>query len=315
MDQVTASRATQDPAWIEQSKLIDWMSAPGMAEYVNALVSGRPLHEGGHWGLHAFRTHLAPLAAKRGRPLSMLTLGCGDGHIEKALIQEFQWPIGRMVGLEYDQALRTAFLDRFAGIGSVESRAAFFDFNDISALDPPGQFDVVFCCHALHHATDVEGMLGFINASMVPDGLFMGLEYLGPTRFQIDPEVLGIIRTLFGLLPPHLRRNLLEPDAPQDTFEVPTIADLRRADPSESVRSSDLRALLFASFPIVELKPMGGTLLRWLLQYRAGNFQGTNPEHVAMIRLLQIIEQTLIETRRIQSDDMFFVLSRSGRFA
>jgi len=58
---------------------------------------------------------------------------------------------------------------------------------------------------------------------------------------------------------------------------MPTISEVRSADISEAVRSSDLRTLLFSNFPGIEIKPMGGTILRWLFQHRAGNFKMGQP--------------------------------------
>lgn len=300
----TATRATLDPAWIAAQAQVDWMAAPYMAEYVNGLVSGRSLADQGHWALHALRQHIAPLAEKRGGSLSMLSLGCGNAHIERALIEQFGWPIKRLVGYEYDSALREAAGVRFASLG-IDSQFEFFDFN---APPKPAQFDLLFCCHALHHATDVEAALAFAAEAIAPGGFFIGIEYLGPTRFQIEYDVLPHIRTLFSLLPAELRRNLSKGGLVEDQFEPPTLRDVREADPSESARSSDLRTLLLSAFPIVELKPMGGTLLRWLLQYRAGNFRHDHPEHIAIARLLQAYEKNLILSRQIRSDDLFFVL-------
>ena len=311
MDQVTATRVTETPAWIEQNAKVDWMAAPGMADYVNGLVSGKSLADGGHWALHACRRHLEPLAVQRGRGLSMLTLGCGNAHIEASLIQQFGWPIRTFTGLEYDNSLRSSAAARFGAIQDVHSHFAFFDFNAPPETSEP--YDIVFTCHALHHAEDVEATLGFVNRSLAPDGRFIGIEYLGPSRFQIEYDVLPHIHRLFALLPPELRRNLAQGGAVDDRFEPATIATVRDADPSESPRSSDLRTLLLASFPIEELKPMGGTLLRWLLQYWAGNFRHDDPAHVAIARLLQFIEGDLIARGHIRSDDMFFALGRSGR--
>ncbi len=311
MTEETATRATQSQAWVDLNAQVDWMVAPGMADYVNGLVSGRPLAEGGHWALHALQHHLAPLAAKRNGRLSMLSIGCGDGHIEAALIQQFGWPIERLVGLEYDSELRAAATARFAG--TLDARFDYFDFNDPACRANPAAYDIVFCCHALHHATDLEGTLGFVNASMALDGLFLGIEYLGPTRFQIEYDVLPHIHALFALLPPELRRNLAKGGVIEDQFIPATISEVTGADPSESVRSSDLRTLLLSNFPIAEVKPMGGTILRWLLQYRAGNFRHDDPAHIAIAKLLQVIEGHLIEHGRIRSDDLFFALKRSTR--
>ncbi len=313
MEQTTATRATQSEEWMALNAKADWMFTPGMADYVNRLVSGIPLAAGGHWALHANKHHLQALAVKRGRPLRMLSLGCGNGHIELALIKEFGWPIGELTGLEYDSALREAAAARFGAVPEVQASFRFFDFNEPPAVETH-LYDLVFCCHALHHATDVEGTLAFAAGCMEMDGIFMGIEYLGPTRFQIEHDVLPTIRTLFDLLPPELRRNLSKGGVVEDEFAVPTIADVRRADISESARSSDLRTLLLANFPVIEIKPMGGTILRWLLQNRAGNFRGDNPMHVAIAQLLQTIEGQLIASKQIRSDDLFFVLSRSTRF-
>lgn len=313
MDEVTATRETQTQSWKDLNAQIDWMVAPGMSEYVNGLVSGRSLADGGHWSLHALRQHVAPLAERRGCGLSMLSLGCGDGHIEAALIQQFDWPVTRVVGLEYDNVLREAAAARFATIDDVKASFTFFDFNKSLQQTITGPFDLVFCCHALHHATDLEGTLAFINGLMAEESRFIGIEYLGPTRFQIEHDVLPHIQALFALLPTELRRNLAKNGAVEDQFRAPTIAEVRDADISESVRSSDLRTLLLSSFPIKELRPMGGTLLRWLLQYRSGNFRYDDESHVAIIRLLQIVERQMIESGQIRSDDLFFVLSRSDR--
>ncbi|WP_029011111.1 class I SAM-dependent methyltransferase [Azospirillum halopraeferens] len=318
-DARTATRATLTDEWKQRQAKVDWMHAPQMAPYVNGLVSGRAMEDGGHWSAYACNLHVRPLYERRrasgadgGTGLSMLAVGCGTAHIERSLVEAFRWPVSRLVGLEYDDALRAAAAASFAELPEVDATFRHFDFNgDNSAGE---RFDIVFCCHAIHHATEVEGLLRFINASLKDDGLFIGIEYFGPTRFQIEHDVLPIIEELFAMLPPDLRRDLGDPDgAVAERFRPATIAEVAGFDPSESVRSSDLRTLLFATFPVLDLKPMGGTILRWLLQNRAGNFRDDDPNHVAIIRLLQFIEREFIALRRIRSDDLFFVVGKSDR--
>jgi len=305
----TATRATLDEAWQASRKLLDWMHVPGMADYVNALVSGKSLNHGGHWSLYANEQHLAPLSRKLGRALSMVSLGCGSGHIEASLIREFKWPVDRVLGLEFDEQLRLAATDTFSNI-PVDSAFEFLDFNNPACTH--GKFDVIFCCHAIHHATDLETFLPFVNSLMHEGSIFLGIDYFGPTRFQVEYETKVILEKLDAALPSELTCDLRE-DAPRPSpLKFATIKEVREADISESVRSSDLRTLLFSNFPVEELKPMGGTLLRWLLQYRAGNFHPHNPDHLSIAKLLIYIESLLIETKQIRSDDLFFVCRKSS---
>jgi len=317
-DRETSTRATLSPAWQEMQQRIDWMSVPGMADYVNGLVSGKRLDQGGHWAIYARDRHVAPLLARRKvqdpacAGLTMVSMACGSAHIERALIVEFEWPISSLLGLEYDDVLRSQAREAFRSVPHCRSEFSFYDFNHDLALD--SRFDLVFTCHSIHHASDIERLLALMSRILKPDGLLIGIDYFGPTRFQIEHDVLPIIEELFSMLPPALRRDLRDPEGRvQERFAPASIKEVRDADLSESVRSSDLRTLLFSNFRVVDLKPMGGTLLRWLLQYRAGNFDPSKEEHVAIARLLQFIEGELIALRRIKSDDLFFALQQSDR--
>ena len=308
----TATSYTLSREWQSLRMKTDWMSIPLMPEYVNGLVSGQSLNDHGHWSIYARDRYVIPLSEQNNRDLSMVSLACGSGHIEESLVREFGWPITKFLGLEFDDQLRANAIERFSSIKTCHSRFEFFDFN---ASDfPQEQFDIVFACHSLHHATDLEGLLEKLNHMLKPKGLIIGIDYFGPTRFQIEYDVLPILEELFQMLSPTLRRNLATPEMIIDDFFVyDRIETVRDHDISESIRSSDLRTLLFSTFPIIEIKPMGGTLLRWLLQNRAGNFNPENPDHVTIVRLLQFIEREMILLRRIKSDDLFFVLKRSDR--
>jgi SAM-dependent methyltransferase len=313
MEGKTATRYTLSHEWQELKSKIDWMHAPGMADYVNGLVSGKSLAKGGHWAEYARLNHIQPLAAKRGRRLSMISFACGSAHIEESLVSQFHWPISHLVGLEYDSKLRAHAEATFKqNCSDIAARFSHFDYN--ASLKIEEKFDIAFCCHSLHHAGDVELALTSINQTLQDDGIFIGIDFFGPTRFQIEYDVLPFIEELFEILPEHFRRDLRSVRGEvTKTFVTDLIQAVREADVSESIRSSDLRTLLFANFPVIDLKPMGGTLLRWLLQYRAGNFRHDNPDHIAMIRLLQVVERELILSRRIKSDDLFFVLGKSNR--
>lgn len=307
-DITTASRHTLSEEWEASRSALDWMHVPGMPEYVNGLVSGKAMENGGHWALHCLERHISTMAKRLGRPLDMVALGCGDAHIEASLIEQFGWPIRSILCLERDSALRSAAQERLEQL-NVSSEVDFFDFNHAFDI---GTFDIVFCCHSIHHATDIETFLCSLNGLMRDDSLLIGIDYFGPSRFQVAPEAREIIQALYDILPQHLKLDVTNPAAaPPAVFPFTSIKTVRNADISEAPRSSDLRAMLLANFPAIEIKPMGGTLLRWLYENRAGNFDHSNVEHRAIARLTQMIERTMIEERRIQSDDLFFVLGKA----
>ncbi len=69
--------------------------------------------------------------------------------------------------------------------------------------------------------------------------------------------------------------------------------------------------LLFSSFPVQEVSPLGGTLLRPLLARWARNFRSAG-DH-CILKLLMMLERELIRSGRLSSGNLDFVLGRSGR--
>jgi hypothetical protein len=58
-------------------------------------------------------------------------------------------------------------------------------------------------------------------------------------------------------------------------------------------------------FEIIEFKPLGGTILQFLLADVAGNFR--SPEGECLLEMLFVIEDTLLETGALQSDFAYIV--------
>jgi hypothetical protein len=80
-------------------------------------------------------------------------------------------------------------------------------------------------------------------------------------------------------------------------------------DPSESIRSDEIPALLESRFDELYRADFGGTLLQFLLADIAANFKEDDPKDVALIGLMSLLEEVLIVERVLPSDFAFFVLS------
>ncbi|WP_147764008.1 class I SAM-dependent methyltransferase [Methylobacterium sp. WL12] len=306
----TTWRQVLDPDWEARRQVLDWKGLPQVHDYVARLMTGRSTAERGLWLDWTLDRHLAPLREQLGRDLSLASFGCGPGGIEEAILRQGHWPLSKITLYEYDAAL-LADARRKIEPFQLESEFLAFDFNHPPPIDR--SFDVVFFCHSLHHCADLERFLPFLNRIVSPDGLILGLDYFGPPRLQMDRDTRRLADEIFGYLPTHLRRNLKaeQEDRIDARLTLPTIPAVASYDPSEAPRSADLRSMLFAAFDVVEVLPMGGTLLRNLLADRAGNFR--NESDIAILDLMMMIERLAIETRLVASDDLYFVVKPTNR--
>ena len=290
--------------WAERRRITNWKGLPQVHHYCNALMGAAPNMD---WIDYARDNHLAPLA--RGKGLSLVSFGCGTGEIEHAFIKR-GWPISRVVLREYDAALLKNAEGLLQDL-NLDKSFEFFDFNN-PVRAPDETYDVAFFCHSIHHVQNLETFLPYLNSLLREDSIILGLDHFGPTRMQTEYNVRELLERIFKILPPRLRRNLVKEGLIEDRFPGFNMSELIRNDPTEAPRSSDLRTLLFSLFEIVEIAPMGGTLLAPLLAFRAGNY--TSEDDFAILGLLMLLEEQLIKARGIDSDDLFFVLRRSDRF-
>lgn len=308
LENETTWRQVLGPDWQEARAKRDWKGLPQVHDHVARLMTGRTQGEGGHWLNWTRDRHLLPLRQRLGRDLSLVSFGCGPGGIEEAILRHGQWPLERIALREYDTAL-LAEAERKLAPFPLRKDFATFDFDEPPAVTE--EFDVVFFCHAIHHCTDLERFLPYLNRVVSPEGLIVGLDYFGPPRLQMDLEPRRLAEEIFACLPPNLRRNLAGAGEVEDRLRIPTIEAVACWDRTEAPRSADLRSMLFSAFDVLEVLPMGGTLLRTLLADRAGNFMSESD--LAILNLLMLIERTMIEARAINSDDLYFVLRRSDR--
>lgn len=289
------------PEWEVAREKLDWLSAPGMRQHIANLL-------GGDWADYIRDRHLAPLLHRiGGEGLRMLSVGCGMAQMERFGLDS-GWPISHITCAERNPDLVEAAKRTLDG---VKAEVACIPFDMDSPGEPLGRFDVVFFCHSIHHCSNPEGFLPFINDCLEPHGQIVAMDYLGAPRCQPAYEALPIIREIFDALPARLRRNLVT-DQIDDVFQPISPFDIAAHDPTEAPRSSDIRSMVFSLFPVVETRPMGGTILRPLLTQRAGNFVSESDETI--LKLMRIIEAQAIATSTVPSDDLFFVLGKSDRF-
>ena len=186
----------------------------------------------------------------------------------------------------------------------------FYEARDLNVIElEPDRYDAVFATQTLHHIEALEHLLDQVRGSLTDRGLLVVNEYVGPVRFQFPDERLPLMNELLLALPETHRRNLRTGETKNEVVR-PDEREVKRVDPSESVRSNEILGLLEERFEIVYRADFGGTLLQFVLADIAGNFDPADPNDVAMIDLVCLYEKTLIDEGVLPSDFVYLVARR-----
>jgi 2-polyprenyl-3-methyl-5-hydroxy-6-metoxy-1,4-benzoquinol methylase len=276
-----------------------WQAHPVTARNINRHITG---DEDEGW-LSFTKRRFLPDGAERG-----LSLGCGHGWTEREALRLELCRSFDAVDIA-DEALEVAA--RTAAEQGLEDRTRYrqADLNTIQ-LDA-GIYDVVIAAMVLHHVEELEHLLDEVLKSMKAEGIFVVNEYIGPARFQWLDKTQDLMNRLLATLPKELRVNPANGFV-KEHFERAPAEEIARVDPSESIRSDEIVATMESRFEVLYRADFGGTLLQFLLADIAANFDEDDAKDVALLDLLSLFEDVLIEERVLPSDFAFFVLTPRG---
>src|SRR2546427_6281439 len=214
-----------------------WMAHPEIRSYINESISGSP-HK---WPIDWFVDWLAGRRFKRA-----LSVGCGTGPLERDLTQrdlcEF---VDAFDGSS--ESLRIARdMAREAG---VDQRINYYvaDFNEPRL--PSRTYDIVFFHQSAHHVSKLEKLYSAVLRSLKRNGLVYLDEYIGPSRFDWNDDLIAQHRQFYARISPEAR------------LQNPLSLPIHPIDPSEAIRSSEIISQLTHGFRILEQRNYGGSLL------------------------------------------------------
>lgn len=281
-------------------------SIPEVHRFHNRLVSGDPEK---HFLEHFRETHL-----EEDRPLDAVSLGCGDGHVERTLVG-FGWRFRSLAGLELNPHLVAFARERMAPLPG--GRAVTYRQADLNRLSlARGSVDLAIFFHSLHHVAEVEACLDEVARALRPGGKLLVVDYFGKNRLQRTRAHLDLCDTILSHIPAPYRVDLSRSAPGQLVLKERCQNQPREAvihdDPSEAVRSEELERCLLRTrrLALREEKPLGGTFLDPLLVDIAGNFRADDPVAVAHVRGAIAAEEALLRARVLPSDYRYLVLER-----
>ena len=146
------------------------------------------------------------------RPVDRLaSLGCGGGNLERALVVH---DAARRIDA-FDVSPESIELARRLADEAGFGERIRYEVTDIDRIElEPGVYDAVVIKQALHHFEALEHVYEQIRRALVPGGVFMFNEFVGPSRFQWTDAQLDRMNAMLRALPKRIRRARAGGDHP-----------------------------------------------------------------------------------------------------
>lgn len=315
-----------------------WLELPAVQRRLNEKVSGRPEVDWVQYTLERYLTDRLPLAR-------CLSLGCGTGALERRLAAAGAFvdcdamdisPGSIARAAQHAQATGCDIRYTVENLNQVQLPRGYYDAAwSAGAMHHFEQLEHVFAQVAVALKP---GGLFILHEYVGPNRFQFGPRQreilqacfeLLPVPFRQLPLASGGPETPWGrrvgwfvrrawdklrdgdLLPTIMRklrqaRSRRAGSRPVKTsLDLPTARSVEAVDPSEAVRSAEIVPLLQRDFHVIELKPLGGSILQFLLAGIAGNLDNEAGER--LLQLFFAIEDTLMETGQLQSDFAYIV--------
>ncbi len=276
---------------------VHWMASEVVRHYLNRMATGSV---DGTWLMYLIERYA------RQRMHRILVLGCGDGWLERSIAAH---PLVERIDA-FDVAEGAVERAR------AEAKHQGLDRIHYGVMDlnrtriPTGPYEIIIAHSVIHHVENLDLLYDGLHAALVPDGLLLINEYVGPKRFQFSDRQISIINRLLLALPEPYRQGLVQegiyPEKPRPTEEL-----MIAIDPSEAVRSDEIVSYTERHFTILETLPGGGTILMQLLYDVVQNFDHASPEDRAMLELLCRTEELMLRDSGLPSDYLILAASHS----
>lgn len=185
-----------------------------------------------------------------------------------------------------------------------------FHLEDVNrAVFRENHYDVFFSWSALHHIENLEGVCENVGKALKEGGLVVVQEYIGPDQFQWTERQVSIANRVLRVLPERLRRTPRTGEV-LTRVERPTIEEMNSTDPSEAIRSREIIPVLERCFDIKTIRFFGGPLYNILFNRIIGNFDHDSDGDVAVIKLILLLEEILVEEKILDNDYAVIIARR-----
>lgn len=273
----------------------NWWDIPQVLERWNFLVTGNS-----SFGIHDY-TSRKYFKDKNNLHAFSLCSGTGHNEINWAKTKCFE----KIQGFDLSRE-RVNTANDFAKKENVDSILSFKVDDAVRLKLENESFDVIIADGALHHLTPLEDIIVNLKYSLRKNGFLILKDFVGPTRFQWTDTQINYVNELLNELPEKYTRRW-KSNTIKKKHHKPSRLSMILSDPSEAVESSNILNVLSKHFSVLEMKPMGGTILQLLFNDIAHNFINDEVETLKWINFCFDYEDKLLASNKINSDFVYAV--------
>ncbi len=272
-----------------------WWDSPVIREHCQRLVTGDP-----KMNIYTFlKREYIRNPFKNG-----LSICCGSGEFEMGLIDN--------AICETIDAYEIAEERVREGIRMAKEKGYTINFHagDVNrAVFKKNHYDVFFSWSALHHIENLEGVCENVSGALKDGALIVVQEYIGPNQFQWTDTQIELANKILNMLPESLRINLKTGEIINE-IRRPGVAEMNSIDPSEAIRSKDIIPVIKQFFDIKTIRYFGGSLYNLLFNEIIGNFDENDEKDTALINLILLLEQSLIQGKILDNNYVFIIAEK-----
>src|SRR6266536_6334069 len=220
-----------------------------------------------------------------------LTLGCGAGRLERALISGGVGCSFHGIDIS-ERAIATA-----REISKKESLPLTYEVADLNFVELPEKtFDLVVAQTSLHHILFLERVAEQVWRSLKNDGYLWIHDFIGETQGQYDPKRLSIMNRILAILPEKFRKNKINGRL---------VAEIKRPEPGqlgspfESIRSGEIIPV-FQRWFTIEWKLEFDAFLRLVVSPGTRTAYLENEDTKALFEILMLLDRLCIEEKIMQ---------------
>jgi len=215
-----------------------------------------------------------------------LTLGCGAGRCERALIAQG-------VGLSFHGIdISKRAIAKAREIANEQNLPLTYEVADVNFVRLPEKtFDLVVAQTCLHHILFLERVAQQIWHSLKGNGYLWIHDFIGETQFQYDAKRVSIANKILFALPEKLRKNRIT-DRLIEEIKRPEPG--RLCSPFESIRSSEI-VPVFQHWFTIEWKLEFDAFLRLVVPPGTRAAYLENQDTQTLFEVLMLLDRLCIE--------------------